>query len=134
VAEDKARHFMFSIRPEWMIFVISSVRKSDRLLVSWDPKVFDLLPFLSCSSIFLSGTCLVDKRRIYFLNVYVPCTDHKQFWEKVDRSGMLAHGDLIIVGDMNFMTNSEEFWGATALVDPLAAFFLKFIFYKRRFF
>ena len=52
VAEDKARHFMFSIRPEWMIFVISSVRKSDRLLVSWDPKIFDLLPFLSCSSIF----------------------------------------------------------------------------------
>ena len=71
----------------------------------------------------MSGTCLVDKRRIYFLNVYVPCTDHKQFWEKVDCSGMLAHGDLIIVGDMNFMTNSEEFWGATALVDPLAAFF-----------
>jgi hypothetical protein len=42
---------------------------------------------------------------------------------------MLAHGDLIIVGDMNFMTNSEEFWGATALVDPLAAFLKVFFFF-----
>jgi hypothetical protein len=129
VAEDKARHFMFSIRPEWMIFVVSSVRKLDRLMVSWDPKKFYLLPFPSCGSIFLSGTCLVDKRRISFLNVYVPCTDRKQFWEKVDGSGMLTHGDLIIVGDMNFMTNSKEVWGATTLVDPLMAFLKVFFFF-----
>jgi endonuclease/exonuclease/phosphatase family metal-dependent hydrolase len=41
---------------------------------------------------------------------------------------MLVHGDLIIVGDMNFTTNSKAFWGVTALVDPLAAFLKVFFF------
>jgi hypothetical protein len=97
--------------------------------VSWDPKIFDLVPFLSCGGIFLSGSSLADKRRISFLNVYGPCTDRKKFWEKVDGRGLLAHGDLIVVGDMNFTINSEEVWGATTLVDPLAVFFKEFFFF-----
>jgi hypothetical protein len=84
---------------------------------------FELLPVLSCGGIFLSGSSLVDKRKISLMNVYDPCTDRKHFWEKVEDRGLLAHGDLIMVGDMNFTINSEEVWGTTTLVDPLAVFF-----------
>jgi hypothetical protein len=106
VAEDKARHFMFSIQPEWMICAVSYVGKSGGLLVSLDPNFFDLFPFLSCGGIFFLGTSLSDKRRISFLNVYGSCTDRKQFWEKVDGRGLLSHGDLIVARDINFTTSS----------------------------
>jgi hypothetical protein len=44
----------------------------------------------------------------------------------VDDRGLLAHDDLIMEGDMNFTTNSEEVWGVSALADPLALFFKEF--------
>jgi endonuclease/exonuclease/phosphatase family metal-dependent hydrolase len=94
--------------------------------VSWDPNFFDLVPVLSCGGIFLSGTSLADKRKVSLLNVYGPCQDRKNFWEKVDGRGLLAHDDLIMAGDMNFMTNSEEVWGVSALADPLVVFFKEF--------
>jgi hypothetical protein len=90
VVEEKARHFMFSLRPEWMICVVSSVGKFGGLLVTWDPKKIELVPFLSCGGIFLSGTCKEDKRRISLLNVYGLCTDRKIFWEKVDGWGSVS--------------------------------------------
>jgi endonuclease/exonuclease/phosphatase family metal-dependent hydrolase len=37
--------------------------------------------------------------------------------------GLLALDDLILAGDMNFTTSSEEIWGESALADPLAGFF-----------
>jgi hypothetical protein len=92
-----------------MICVVNSLGKSGGLLVSWDPKVFDLMPFLSCGGILLSGYCLSDKRRITFLNVYGPCIERKQFWEKVDGRGLLAQGDLIIAGDLNFTTSAKRY-------------------------
>jgi hypothetical protein len=79
----------------------------------------------------LSGTCIADKRRISFLNVYGPCTDRKIFWEKVDGRGLLAHSDLIVAGDLNFTTSAKEVWGVSALLDPLAVFF-KEIFLKNQ--
>jgi hypothetical protein len=106
-----------------MVCVVNALGKSGGLLVSWDPKVFNLLPFLSCGGILLTGFCISDKRRINFLNVYGLCTERKRFWEKVDGRGLLAKGDLIIAGDLNFTTSAEEVWGATTLLDPLAAFF-----------
>jgi hypothetical protein len=45
--------------------------------------------------------------------------------------GLLALFDLIMARDMNFMINSEEVWGATALVDSLAVFF-KELFLKNK--
>jgi hypothetical protein len=118
---------MYNLRPEWMICAVSSVGTSGGLLVSWDPKLFDLEHVLSCGGIFLSGSSLMDKRKVSFLNVYDPCQDRKIFWEKVDGRGLLAHDDLIMAGDMNFTTSSEEVWGASALVDSLAAFFKEFL-------
>jgi len=55
VAEDKARHFMNVLCPKWMICAASSVGKSGGLLVSWDPNIFYLMPFLSCGGILLIG-------------------------------------------------------------------------------
>jgi hypothetical protein len=102
VAADKARLFMNKIRPDWMICVVSVVGTSGGLLASWDPNFFVLDPYLSSGGIFLSGTSLMDNRKITLLNVYGPCQDRKAFWDSVDGSGLLAHKDLIIVGDMNF--------------------------------
>jgi endonuclease/exonuclease/phosphatase family metal-dependent hydrolase len=129
VAVEKARNFMYLLRPEWMICGVSYVGKSGGILVSWDPNVFDLVLVLSCGGIFLTGTSLANKRKVSFLNVYGPCQDRKNFWDKVDRRGLLAHDDLIMAGDMNFTTNSEEVWGVSALADPLVVFF-KEIFLK----
>ena len=53
VDAEKARNFMYFLKPEWMICVVSSARKSGGLLVSWDPTFFDLVPVLSCGDIFL---------------------------------------------------------------------------------
>jgi hypothetical protein len=69
VAEEKARLFMYSLRPEWLICVVSSVGNSGGLMVTWDPKKFYLVPFLSCGDIFLTGTGLVDKK----INLSVKC-------------------------------------------------------------
>jgi len=123
VAMEKARNFMYILRPKWMICAVSFVGNYGGLLVSWDHNFFDLVPILSCGGIFLSSANLADKRKVSFLNVYGPCQDRKKFWEKVDGRGLLAHDDLIMAGDMKFMTNSEEVWGVSDLADPLAIFF-----------
>jgi hypothetical protein len=41
----------------------------------------------------------------------------------MDAKGLLALGDLILAGDLKFMTNTEEVWGASTLIDPLVVFF-----------
>jgi hypothetical protein len=131
VAGEKARNFMYMLRPEWMICAVSSVEKFGGILVSWDPNFFDLVLILGCGGIFLSGTSLADKRKVSLLNVYRPCQDRKNFWEKIDGRGILALEYLIMVGDMNFTTKSEEVWGVSALEDPLVGFF-KEIFSKKK--
>jgi hypothetical protein len=82
VAAEKARNFMYILRPEWMICAVSFVGNFSGLLVSWDPNFFDLVPVLSCGGIFLSGSNLADKMKVSFLNVYGPCQDRKIFGKK----------------------------------------------------
>jgi hypothetical protein len=84
---------------------------------------FKLNPFLNVGRILLTGIRLPDKRRIYFLNVYGPCTGNRKFWENMDAKGLLALGDLILAENLNFTTSTEEVWGASTLTDPLAVFF-----------
>jgi hypothetical protein len=36
---------------------------------------------------------------------------------------MLAHKNLIVAGDFNFIVNVGEVWGDTTHVDPLAGYF-----------
>jgi hypothetical protein len=85
---------------------------------------FSLDPYLSSGGIFLSGHSLMDNRKISLLNVYGPCQDRKAFWDSVDATGILAHRDLIIAGDMNFTTSSEEVWGTIQRYKTLWRVFL----------
>lgn len=114
---------MYALRPNWMSCAISLVGSSGGLLVSWDPHYFVFSTVLTCGSILLIGSSLVDKRRLTLLNVYGPCTDQKTFWKKLEDRGLLANIDLILARDLNFTFNSNVIWGPTALTDPLALFF-----------
>jgi len=69
------------------------------------------MPVLSVVGILMTGTSLATKIKLSMLNVYGPCKNHKAFWEKVDRAGLLSVGDLIMAGDLNLTTNSGEIWG-----------------------
>jgi len=40
VSKEKARKFTYSIYPNWMITVVSSIGTSGGLLVAWNPKIF----------------------------------------------------------------------------------------------
>jgi hypothetical protein len=106
-----------------MVCVFSAVGTSGGLLESWDLNFFFVDPFLINGGIVSSGISLLDNRKINLLNVYVPCQDHKAFWDSLDGSGLLAHKDLIISSDMNFMTSSEEVWCLSAHVDSLVGYF-----------
>jgi hypothetical protein len=119
----KARDFMFLLKLDWMSCVVSSIGNSGGLLVSWDPCFFVLSLVLTCGSILLTGSSLVDKRRLTLLNVYGPCMDHKTIWKKIADKGLLAHIDLILVGDLKFTLNFDDILGTTTLLDPLAPFF-----------
>jgi hypothetical protein len=91
--------------------------------VAWDPLKFDLSTYLSCGGIYLTGTLLEKKQLISFLNIYGPCVDRRDFWTKVVDSGILAHNNLIAVGDFNLTMSVGEIWGESAQPDPLADFF-----------
>jgi hypothetical protein len=78
------------------------------------------------------GISVLDNRKITLLNVYGPCQDRKGFWDSLDGSGLLAHKDLVIVGDLNFTTSAEEVWGLSRHVDSLTGFFIA-LFLKNRF-
>jgi endonuclease/exonuclease/phosphatase family metal-dependent hydrolase len=45
------------------------------------------------------------------------------FWNKVVASGLLAHNNLIVVGDFNLTMSVGEIWGDSAQPDPLADYF-----------
>jgi len=106
--EEKARDFMYALMPEWMSCAVSSIGNSGGLLISWDTHFFVFSLVLTCGSIVLTGSSLVDKRKISLLNVYGPCTNRKLFWKKMEDRGLLAHVDLILAGDLNFTLNSDE--------------------------
>jgi hypothetical protein len=71
-----------------------------------------------------------DEKKGGILNTYGPCNDRKLFWDKLDTVGLLAVEDLILAGDLNLMTSSEEIWGENARADPLAVYFKQVIFKK----
>jgi hypothetical protein len=124
-----ARDFIHPLRPSWLTCAASSVGNSGGLLASWDPSFFDFLPMLSPGGILLSGHCFDLKANINLLNVYGPCADRKLFWQRLDDLGLLAAKNLILAGDLNLTTSSEEIWGDRAQIDPLHSFFNR-LFYK----
>jgi hypothetical protein len=123
VDEEKAQKILNSLCPSWMVSVVSLVGKSWGILVAWNPIIFYLQPFLCVGGILLTGIHIPDNSIIFFINVYGPCSGCKIFWEKVEAKGILSMDSLILAGDLNFTTRSNEFWGPGALLDPLAGFF-----------
>jgi len=85
--------------------------------VAWDPRLFELEPFLRCGGILLIITCCYNKRQINLLNVYGPCTDRLALWTKVSSSGLLAKPNLIVAGDFNFTLSPTEIWEDLTLLD-----------------
>ena len=57
------------------------------------------------------------------LNTYGPCNYRRLFWDILHKVGLLVVEDLILVGDLNLTTSSEEIWGENAWVDPLSPYF-----------
>jgi hypothetical protein len=123
-----ARDFMHLLRPTWLSCAASSVGTSGGLLATWDPAFFNLSPMLSPGGILLSGISLELNRPINLLNVYGPCTGRKDFWQRLDDLGLLAAENLILAGDLNLTTSNFEFWGDSALPDPLSSFFQQLFF------
>jgi hypothetical protein len=70
VSAQKYRYFIHYLRPSWVSCVVNSVGTSRGLLVSWDPIVFDMVPYLTIGGILLTGRCNKDKRELALLNVY----------------------------------------------------------------
>jgi len=91
--------------------------------VSWDPRKFELCPFLCYRGILLTSTFLELKKPITLLNVYGPCLDKKSFWKKVAARGLLAHKNLILAGELNFTYDVGEVWGDSTHLDLLTGFF-----------
>lgn len=123
-----ARDFMYSLRPSWHSCAASSIGTSGGLLATWDPAHFSLTPMLSPGGILLTGTSLELHCSINLLNLYGPCTDRKEFWQRLDDLGILAAENLILAGDLNLTTSRSEIWRVSAQPDPLSSFFQQLFF------
>jgi hypothetical protein len=105
---EKAKSFMIKIRHDWCVSAVNVVGNSGGLLVSWDPSFFDLVPYLCIGGILLSYVSILDKRKHSFPNLYGACQDCKIFWEALEDAGLLSLKDLILAGDLNLITSSDE--------------------------
>jgi hypothetical protein len=59
-------------QPSWVSCAVNLVGTSGGLLVTWDPKNFELVPHLSRGGILLTGRCISSKRELTLLNIYGP--------------------------------------------------------------
>jgi len=126
VHSEKSRNFIHTLRPTWLSCAVNYVGTSSGLLVSWDPNLFYLVPFLICGGILLTGTYLAIKRQISLLNVYGTCVERKKIWDWLEDSGLLAQNKLILVGDINMNLSSNEIRGGSISLGSLIGYFKAF--------
>ena len=62
---------------------------------------------------------------MHILNVYAPYKDRRQFWDRIDVSGLLSIDNLILDGDLNLTLHSFENWGTLHPLDPLEYYFVE---------
>jgi hypothetical protein len=128
VHAEKYCAFFNLLRPRWHCCAVNSMGKSGGLLVSWDPNYFELIPYLTCGGMLLTGLNLESKRHISFLNIYGPCSERKPFWERLEKFGLLAKKNLVLVGDLNLTLSYGDIWGGTHTLGTLARFFINYFY------
>jgi len=74
----------------------------------------------------LTGFDLQSNRQLSFLNIYGLCSEHKSFWESLEKSGLLAQKNLILAGDLNLTPSSGDIWGGIHTLGTLASFFINY--------
>jgi hypothetical protein len=74
VSAGKVRCFFQILRSKWLVCAVNSVGTSGGLLAAWDPSFFNLVPYLTCGGILLTGYYLGSKRFYNLLNTYGLCT------------------------------------------------------------
>ena len=76
----------------------------------WNPLTFSFKPYITCAGILLKGNIRGFEKQLNLLNVYAPYKERKVYWDKVDASGLLNLGNLILAGDLNLTLHSFENW------------------------
>jgi hypothetical protein len=112
--------------PKWVSCAVSFVGASGGLLISWDPYLYNMVPYLTCGEILLTGFVISTKREINLLNIYGSCLQNNIFWNHMANSGLITIKNLVVAGDLNLTVSTEEFWGGSTNSGPLAGFFRDF--------
>ena len=124
VHADKARCLFQHLRPKWLVCAVNLVVTFRGLLAAWDPSFFNLVPYLTCGGILLTGHCLDSKRYFNLLNTYGSCIERKSFWERVEAAGLLSLKILVLAGDLNLIMKASEMWGNRTNLGSLTTFFI----------
>ena len=96
------------LRPGWEYCAVSSTGLSGGLLAAWNPSCFRVKAFKTTAGILLKAQVRGSPQVFTLLNCYGPYTNREQFWNLVDRGGLLNQPNLILAGDLNLTLNCSE--------------------------